>query len=765
MGYFNGRTQSRQCEIYDMEQLEIMKTLDAEDMGVSRVSADEGQDNTGYGRHLLDLGSRHHLVIYNGMARWSMGKDNCLHREMPEQTTVQLNMEVGFENSRVVAIRNLSTTLRDPFRVLCTFGILSRCRFLGIGLDRSNLIPQFDKNESSTSVESVHLLFLKNFPDPQVAIEARPRRYVSGFEEDRQNAPNQLEPKTELTANLCNLKILDSLKGDCSFPGIPLTYFPKCPGGLSDPLVSTIGVKQGCPLSPTLFGLYIDEIVDFIQRSGGDGVELGGTTVHILLYADDIVLVSESAEGLQQHLRGLDDFCSQRGMTVNLGKTKVLIFHTSARVRRQSSFTAAGGDIEITGSYVYLGVTFTAASGAFSMTQAARDRLTRGYSAHSQMERECHQAHFQEPRTKGWLFDTLVTPALMYEAAIWGPGLTDATWTLIERPQVLMISRLIRSKASVPHNIVRAELAAPPMVVEALFQTGRQTHEVGESSRPPRTDDEIFRTQLVTVVTMFTQVMQNPRFLAFLQLPLPSQQVGSLDHIQKRVTAQAHVIHTAESMETPVHLTETMQSPKPMPNAQEQRAETPVFQAVPVQPAPFQQLIAGSNGQASNLEAMQEVFPPPSVHPGYFGGGSVSQSMAGPALGNQSYMPRTVFKGAQTMLPNPMRNRGRLQCFQEGGMSQNDDLAVLTQIKSKEEVSNGPRKAYFEELYSYSDIFTMKGGSSGQNTPCFVIVARARQTWIHCFIWRDSGHDGVCLTKIQGQEEGDRRQATCGKVD
>ncbi|MCO5558046.1 hypothetical protein L7F22_011621 [Adiantum nelumboides] len=187
----------------------------------------------------------------------------------------------------------------------------------------------------------------------------------------------------------------------------------RCPGGLSDPLVSTIGVKQECPLSPTLFGLYIDEIVSFIQSSGGEGVELGGTTVHILLYADDIVLVSESAEGLQQHLRGLDDFCSQRGMTVNLGKTKVLIFHTSARVRRQSSFTAAGGDIEIIGSYVYLGMTFTATSGAFSMAQAARDRLTRGYSALAQMERECHQAHFQEPRTKGWPFDTLVETGLL----------------------------------------------------------------------------------------------------------------------------------------------------------------------------------------------------------------------------------------------------------------------------------------------------------------------------------------------------------------
>ena len=33
-------------------------------------------------------------------------------------------------------------------------------------------------------------------------------------------------------------------------------------GGVSEIIQSTIGVKQGCPLSPTLFGLYIDEIAE-----------------------------------------------------------------------------------------------------------------------------------------------------------------------------------------------------------------------------------------------------------------------------------------------------------------------------------------------------------------------------------------------------------------------------------------------------------------------------------------------------------------------
>ncbi|MCO5586586.1 hypothetical protein L7F22_040527 [Adiantum nelumboides] len=154
---------------------------------------------------------------------------------------------------------------------------------------------------------------------------------------------------------------------------------------------------------------------------------------------------------------------------------------------------------------------------------------------------------------------------------------------------------------------------------EVSSSQGQHTHEVGESSRPPQTYDDIFRTQLVIAVTMFTQVMQNPRFLAFMQPPIPFQQVGSLDHIQKLVKAQA----------------------------QEHVAETPIFQAIPVQPATFQQPIVGSNGQGSNLQAMQQVFPPPSVHPGYFGGGSVFQSMAGHAPGNQFYTPGAVFGGFQ----------------------------------------------------------------------------------------------------------------------
>ena len=56
-------------------------------------------------------------------------------------------------------------------------------------------------------------------------------------------------------------------------------------------------MKQGCPLSPTLFGMYVDEVSDYIETEGDRGAQLK-TWIPLLLYAHDIVLISESPEGM-----------------------------------------------------------------------------------------------------------------------------------------------------------------------------------------------------------------------------------------------------------------------------------------------------------------------------------------------------------------------------------------------------------------------------------------------------------------------------------
>ena len=88
-------------------------------------------------------------------------------------------------------------------------------------------------------------------------------------------------------------------------------------------------MKQGCPLSPALFGIYIDELETFLHEhtQETDGCLLHQVLISILLFVDDIVLLSSSPEGLQRQLDALALFCELRKLTVNLNKTKVMIFN------------------------------------------------------------------------------------------------------------------------------------------------------------------------------------------------------------------------------------------------------------------------------------------------------------------------------------------------------------------------------------------------------------------------------------------------------
>ena len=72
--------------------------------------------------------------------------------------------------------------------------------------------------------------------------------------------------------------------------------------GFSNSFVSNMGVKQGCPLSPTLFGLYIDEleelIAEYTKQGQINGPTIGMYTLFILLYADDVILMAHNYEGM-----------------------------------------------------------------------------------------------------------------------------------------------------------------------------------------------------------------------------------------------------------------------------------------------------------------------------------------------------------------------------------------------------------------------------------------------------------------------------------
>ena len=65
-----------------------------------------------------------------------------------------------------------------------------------------------------------------------------------------------------------------------------------------------------------------------------------------------------------------------------------------------------------------------------------------------------------------------MTPILLYGVETWQPTLNKENyWKDLERPLESMIVRMIRSKASVPHDIIRAKMGTASIITEALFQS------------------------------------------------------------------------------------------------------------------------------------------------------------------------------------------------------------------------------------------------------------------------------------------------------
>ena len=90
--------------------------------------------------------------------------------------------------------------------------------------------------------------------------------------------------------------------------------------------VCDIGAKQGlgCPASPLLFSLYLDELEALLEDASEhiDCPSLAQLLIAMLMFADDIALFSYSSRGLQHQLKVLQKFCTAPGLKVNVQKTK-----------------------------------------------------------------------------------------------------------------------------------------------------------------------------------------------------------------------------------------------------------------------------------------------------------------------------------------------------------------------------------------------------------------------------------------------------------
>ncbi|GAQ77988.1 DNA/RNA polymerase superfamily protein with reverse transcriptase domain [Klebsormidium nitens] len=243
---------------------------------------------------------------------------------------------------------------------------------------------------------------------------------------------------------------------------------------------SSRGVKQGCPLSPLLFGLYIDGLEDVIGGTA-DNPELSGVEVPFLAFADDVVLLSTSAAGLQKKLGLLEEFSKESGLPVNLQKTEVVVFGGQFAVQKvRNEFQYAGERVAIAQSYRYLGVQFHC-NGNFR--EGVQVLAAAGRKAAFALEQRCAELGARRIRTRVGLFDVLVGPILQYGAEVWGPGYGprwgwNGDGDCVEKVHRAFLRGLLRVKKSTLSKAVLGEFGRFPLVLprwEQIFRFVNRT--------------------------------------------------------------------------------------------------------------------------------------------------------------------------------------------------------------------------------------------------------------------------------------------------
>ncbi len=165
-----------------------------------------------------------------------------------------------------------------------------------------------------------------------------------------------------------------------------------------------VGVRQGCNLSPLLFSLFISGLEAKLGRNNA-GAGLQSADIDLLMYADNIVMMSASEDGLRKHLQSLDKFCACMKLEININKTKVSIF--GRRPKGIAQFPYQCREIEVVSECKYLGVWLTT-NGRFGKAQSFL--ANQGKKAIFALLANLARMH---------LFDTLITPILCYGCEIW----------------------------------------------------------------------------------------------------------------------------------------------------------------------------------------------------------------------------------------------------------------------------------------------------------------------------------------------------------
>ena len=213
----------------------------------------------------------------------------------------------------------------------------------------------------------------------------------------------------------------EDMKGSVLFGGSSSAVFP-----------IKSGVKQGCVLAPTLFGIFFSLLLSHAFSESEDGVFLrtrsdsklfnlsrlrAKTKVRQLLlremlFADDAALASHTQEALQRLVNRLAHACREFGLIISLKKTNVM----GQDVSEAPSISIGDYTLEVVEDFTYLGSTI---SSNLSLEAEINKRIGKAASAMSRLSTRVWENTNLTTNTKIAVYNACVLSTLLYGSETW----------------------------------------------------------------------------------------------------------------------------------------------------------------------------------------------------------------------------------------------------------------------------------------------------------------------------------------------------------
>ena len=247
-------------------------------------------------------------------------------------------------------------------------------------------------------------------------------------------------------------------------------------GDMSDPFNIKSGVKQGCVLAPTLFGIFFSLLLKHAFGTATEGVHLRTrsdgrlynlarlkaktrvreTIIRDMLFADDAAVTSHTEQELQRLMDRFSQACKDFGLTISLKKTNVL----SQDVDIPPVITIDNYELEVVHQFTYLGSTI---SDNLSLDAEVNKRIGKAATTLGRLSTRVWENPKLTTPTKMAVYNACIVSTLLYGSETW------TTYTKQERKLNSFHMRCLRRilgiqwSDKVPNAQVLARTGLPTM--------------------------------------------------------------------------------------------------------------------------------------------------------------------------------------------------------------------------------------------------------------------------------------------------------------